>query len=103
MPQPEITDNAALHRFEMHEGGSTAFMVYHRERDVLRLIHTEVPEQLKGKGIGSRLVRAVLDLAQENRLHIVPVCPFVAQYLKRHPERSALVDPQYRWMIEAAE
>ena len=102
MLPPGITDNAALHRFELHADGATAFLLYDRHNDLLRLIHTEVPDSLQGKGIGSKLVTAVLQFAQENQLRIVPLCPFVAQYLQRHPEYAAIVEPQYRWMIESS-
>lgn len=102
MPQSEISDNSALHRFELQAEGATAFLLYERNGDLLRLIHTEVPAALQGKSIGSKLVSAVLRHAQENHLRIVPLCPFVAQYVKRHPEYAAIVDPQHRWMIESS-
>jgi predicted GNAT family acetyltransferase len=102
MLPPEISDNAALHRFELHVDGRNAILVYERTGDLLRLIHTEVPQSLEGKGVGSNLVSAVLRLAQENNLSVVPLCPFVAQYVKRHPEYSAVVDPPHRWMIDSA-
>ena len=102
MLPPEISDNTALHRFELHVDGETAVVVYERAGDLLRLIHTEVPQSLEGKGVGSKLVGAVLRFAQENRVSVVPLCPFVAQYVKRHPEYSAIVDPAHRWMIDSA-
>lgn len=98
----EITDNVALHRFELHIDTATAVLVYERAGDLLRLIHTEVPQSLKGKGVASKLVSAVLRFAQGNNLSVVPLCPFVAQYMKRHPEYSAIVDPPHRWMIDSA-
>jgi predicted GNAT family acetyltransferase len=98
----EITDNTSLHCFELHVDGETAVVVYERAGDLLRLIHTEVPQSLEGKGVGSRLVGAVLRFAQENKVSVVPLCPFVAQYVKRHPEYSAIVDPAHRWMIDSA-
>jgi uncharacterized protein len=97
----EIADNTALHRFELHVDGETAIVVYERAGDLLRLIHTEVPELLEGKGMGSKLVGAVLRFAQENKVSVVPLCPFVAQYMKRHPEYNATVDPPHRWMIDS--
>jgi hypothetical protein len=98
----EITDNAALHRFELHAQGETAVLVYERNGHLLRLVHTEVPQSLEGQGVGSKLVGAVLRFAQENNLSIVPLCPFVSQFVKRHPEYSTIVDPPHRWMIESA-
>src|SRR5438270_10977770 len=98
----EITDNTALHRFELHVDGQTAVVVYERAGDLLRLIHTEVPQSLEGKGVGSKLVSAVLRFAEENDLSVVPLCPFVGQYVKRQPEYSAIVDPAHRCMIDSA-
>ena len=98
----EITDNVGSHRFELQVHGETAVLVYERTGDLLRLIHTEVPQSLEGKGVGSKLVSAVLRFAQENKVSVVPLCPFVAQYVKRHPEYSAIVDPAHRWMIDSA-
>ena len=97
-----ITDNAKLHRFELHVDGQTAVLVYEKAGQLLRLIHTEVPQPLEGKGVGSKLVSAVLRFAQEYNLNVVPLCPFVARYMKRHPEYSAIVDPPHRWMIDSA-
>jgi predicted GNAT family acetyltransferase len=98
----EVTDNTSLHRFELHGDGQTAVVVYERAGDLLRLIHTEVPQSLEGKGVGSKLVSAVLRFAEENNLSVVPLCPFVAQYVKRHPKYAAIVDPAHRWMIDSA-
>ena len=100
MPEAKILDNAALHRFELQQDGETAFLLYTRTGDSIRLIHTEVPDSLRGKGVGSKLVGGVLRQAQQQKLSVVPSCPFVAEYLKRHPDLAALVEPQHRWMIE---
>ena len=101
MLPPEISDNAAFHRFEVHVDGETAIVVYERAGDLLRLIHTEVPQAPEGKGVGSKLVSLVLRFAQENKLSVVPLCPFVTQYIKRHPEYSEIVDAPHRWMIDS--
>lgn len=100
MPDPEIIDNTAQHRFELHADAHTAFLLYSRTGKSLRLIHTQVPDALRGKGVGSKLVSEVLRLAQQNKLSIVPSCPFVAQYIKGHSGYLSLVDPQYTWMVQ---
>jgi predicted GNAT family acetyltransferase len=53
----ELTDNAALHRFEMVVDRETAFVYYTLQNDRLVLIHTEVPQSLSGRGLGAALVR----------------------------------------------
>ncbi len=78
-------------RFELEQDGHIAYLQYSLGDGVLELIHTEVPTQLRGSGIGSELVKGALDYARENHLKVDVVCPFVAAYLKRHPEYSDLV------------
>jgi predicted GNAT family acetyltransferase len=91
MTMPELRDNPARHRFEMDLDGSVAFSNYKRDGNVLTILHTEVPAALNGKGIGSALVRAELDLARAQGLTVVPICPFVAAFLKKHPEYAELL------------
>ena len=87
----DVTDNKAKSRYELDVDGETAFAVYKRAGDVLILPHTEVPADLEGKGIGSRLIMAVIDDARSRGLKIRPDCPFVAAYVERHPETQDLV------------
>jgi predicted GNAT family acetyltransferase len=41
--------------------------------------------------VGASLVRQVLDEVRARGLTMVPQCPFVASYLRRHPEYTDLV------------
>jgi uncharacterized protein len=59
--------------------------------DTLNLVHTEVHPDLEGQGVGSRLVKGVLDYIRENNLYLIPSCPFVRQYVARHPAYQELV------------
>jgi len=86
----DVHDNAALHRYEMTVDGHTAFIRYRREPGVVTLIHTEVPAELGGRGIGKVLVQATLDLIRASGEKVVPVCPFVAAWMKRHAEYDDL-------------
>ena len=81
-----IVDNPARSRFELALDGGTAFATYRRVGDVLVIPHTEVPAELEGHGYGSALVRGVLELARAQGLKVRPACPFVVDYLRRHPE-----------------
>jgi len=58
---------------------------------VLQLIHTEVPEALRGKGMASALAQSALEWAREHQVKVDVICPYVAAYLKKHPEYSDLV------------
>lgn len=82
----DVADNPAKSRFEMTVPGGTAFATYRRAGDVLIVPHTEVPSELEGRGYGSALVKGVLDYARAQGLKVRPACPFVAAYLRRHPE-----------------
>jgi predicted GNAT family acetyltransferase len=85
-----LRDNPQLHRFEMEVDGHVAFIRYRREPDRIVLIHTEVPAELGGRGIGKTLVQGTLDLIRARGEKIEPVCPFVAAWMKRHPEYDDL-------------
>ena len=83
-----VTDNQAESRFEIRTGVYQAELIYHRHGDRLALIHTEVPEELEGRGIGGLLVAAAVDRAALEGLTIVPFCPFARRWLQRHADVS---------------
>ncbi len=64
-------------------------------KGVMYLTHTEVPSGLEGKGVGSKIVREALTYIEENGHQLAPLCPFVASYLKRHPEFGTLLAPGF--------
>ena len=86
-----VTDNPDKKRYEVSVEGSTAFVEYIKAKDKIYLTHTEVPTALEGKGIGSSLVLKVFEDIERQDLTLVPLCPFVAMYLKKHPEWKKLV------------
>ena len=88
-----LKDNTDLNRFELEVEGNIAFLEYKRSRDWLFLIHTEVPESMEGKGVGSAIIQKTLQYAKDNNYKIVPICPFVQSFLKRHPEWNEIVAP----------
>lgn len=86
-----VRDNTARQRFELDAEGHVAFSEYKRSDGVLTVMHTEVPPALNGKGIGSRLVRGLLDLARAEGVKVRPLCPFVRSYILKHPEYADLL------------
>jgi uncharacterized protein len=86
-----VRDNPAQSRFELDADGYTAIAVYRREPGVITFVHTEVPPELAGRGIASKLVRGALDLVRAQGLKVVAKCPFVAGYLGKHPEFNDLL------------
>lgn len=91
MTDNDVRDNSARHRFELDAEGHVAFSQYKRTGGVIDIMHTEVPPALNGKGIGSRLVRGLLDLARAEGAKVRPLCPFVRSYIDKHPEYADLV------------
>jgi predicted GNAT family acetyltransferase len=87
----EVTDNPALSRYELAVDGVTAIAEYRRSGKVLEVTHTEVPQAVSGRGIGTALVRGMLDRIRADGLTVRPLCPFVAAVIARHPEYGDLV------------
>lgn len=81
-----VTNNTERLQFEVHDEGETAVLQYRFHDGVIWLMHTEVPVKLEGKGIASTLAHFGLEWAKENHMKAKVLCPFVAVYLKRHPE-----------------
>ena len=86
-----VRDNTERQRFELDADGHVAFSNYRREGGTLSVLHTEVPPALNGRGIGSALMRGVLDIARAQGLKVKPVCPFAAAYVGKHPEYADLL------------
>jgi predicted GNAT family acetyltransferase len=85
----EVTDNQAASQFELGVAGQLAVLQYRRNGKRLVLIHTEVPGELGGRGVGGRLVAAAAGRAALAGMTVVPLCPFARRWLSRHPEVAA--------------
>ncbi|WP_298212225.1 GNAT family N-acetyltransferase [Acidovorax sp.] len=85
----EVILNEAEHRFELHIDGHMAYEVFERFPSGIAYRHTIVPNELAGKGVGSKLIRYILDYAANNHLKVRPDCPFVKAYIDKHPEYQA--------------
>jgi uncharacterized protein len=86
---PDVIDNPDQSRFELRADGHLAELDYRHHGRRLVLIHTEVPVELEGRGIGGRLVMAAIDRAAREDLTVVPLCPFARGWLERHPDAAA--------------
>ena len=96
MPADElrVVDDPDELRYELRLGGTrVGFLAYRREPGVVVLVHTDVDPAYEGQGLASRLVAGALADVRGRGLRIVPLCPFVAGYLRRHPEQADLVVP----------
>jgi uncharacterized protein len=74
-----------------------AFLEYTRIGTTIAYTHTEVPTSLEGHGVAAKLAKHALDFARATALDVVPLCPYVADYIKRHPDYGDLVAPRARW------
>lgn len=85
------TQRVTSGRFEIERNGDVAFLEYALAGTILELIHTEVPESMRGTGVASLLAESALQWAREHKVRVDVICPFVAGYLKKHPEYSDLL------------
>ena len=86
-----LSDAPAAGRYEYRIGAALAFVSYRRAPGVATLTYARVPDELGGSGVGSAMVRAVLEDVRARGERVVPVCGFVAAYIQRHPEYHDLV------------
>jgi uncharacterized protein len=98
---PESLDLPVTHqpeqsRFVVELDDDLAEAAYHRSGREVHFTHTEVPPAFEGKGVGSRLAKAALDWAVAERLAIVPQCPFITAYVKRHRQYQEHVPEEWR-------
>jgi predicted GNAT family acetyltransferase len=91
-----VTDNPEAGQFEAHIGDDVAVAEYTRMENTIMFTHTEVPERLEGRGIGSQLIHEALESVKQRGLMVVPMCSFVAGYIREHPEYLDLVHPTHR-------
>ncbi|MCC2980089.1 MULTISPECIES: GNAT family N-acetyltransferase [unclassified Sphingomonas] len=86
-----VRDNRAEQEFELDLDGFRAVAAYQREGDRIVFTHTVVPREIEGRGVGSKLIRAALDSARDQKLKVVPQCQFVAAFIRKHPEYRDLL------------
>lgn len=91
-----IRDNREASRFELHTEGAIALVEYRLDPAGIEFLHTSVPKELEGRGIGSRLAKTALESARVRGLAVTPTCSFFLEYLRHHPEYQELVEPSRR-------
>lgn len=97
MSDTQISNNSAQHRYEIHVGGKLAgYCEYNVLAEALMFTHTEILPEFEGQGLGGKLARHVLDDARAQRKQVIPVCQFIAGFLRKHPEYQDLVREDVR-------
>jgi uncharacterized protein len=85
-PAPVVTDHTDASRLEIKIGDAVAFLNYRRTPKSFTIVHTDVPEPLRGRGLGDALVRAAMALSREHGLTTIIECQFARALLKKHPD-----------------
>ena len=87
-----VTDNPEQSRFELRlDDELVGFSEYRPAGERLIISHTEIEEGHEGEGLGSELVGQMLDAIRESGKGVIPLCPFTAGFISRHPEYADLV------------
>jgi uncharacterized protein len=94
---PTVADNPELSRFELRDGDDVVGWIDYRPGGAsLIFAHTEVDGDRSGEGLGSVLVGGALEQLRADGRTVIPLCPFTAAFLQRHPEFADVVDPSFR-------
>jgi uncharacterized protein len=88
----DIVNNKADHRFELVVDGHLATAFYKIDSNVITFIHTEVPPELGGRGVGSKLAQGALDQVRGSGMNVIAACPFVKAWIGKHPEYKDLLE-----------
>lgn len=99
----EIADNPTEQRYEiLVEGHLAGFISYALDGERITMWHTEIEPEYEGRGLASELAKVALDDVKQRGLSLVPLCPFVAKYVRRHPEEYLqIVAPDHRQKLAA--
>ena len=88
----DVVENVEQNRFELTLDGGTAIVAYRRDGERLVLVHTEVPSQFAGQGVGSKLAKGVFELLRATGRKAVVRCEFLRGWIAKHPEYDDVVD-----------
>ena len=90
--QLALEKNEIVKEFQMQVNDYKAIIAYTEAHPVITLLHTEVPPELEGRGVATAIIEKTLDWVEKNHLKLIPLCPFIITYIKRHPEWKRILD-----------
>lgn len=97
----ELRKNDEKSRYEILQGGQVVgFAEFRPVGDAVMLPHTEIEQGHEGEGLGSQLAKFALDNVKTEGKRVIPMCPFIAGYIRKHPEYTELVHPQQRGVFK---
>ena len=91
-----LKKNETKKRFEIEIDGHYAFINYGEFGSQIALVHTEVPEALGSRGVAAALVEKTLIYLEEQGKSLLPFCPYVFAYIKKHPEWKRIVSEKFK-------
>lgn len=98
----KVVNNPEEERYEAQVDGETGFLAYSQHGARIVLIHTEVPKQIEGRGVAGALAHYALEDARAHNWSVIPSCPYVLSYIRRHPEYLPLVAESWRGKAESS-
>lgn len=90
----EVIHNPAENRFETWVDGELSKLDYNAHGDTIVMMHVGVHPDHRGRGIAGKLTKVGLEYAREKNLRVIPMCSYVAAYIRRHPQYADLMKPQ---------
>ncbi len=90
----EVTHNPSENRFESWIDGKLCKLDYLRNGDNFVITHVGVHPDFRGQGVAGRITQVGLEYAKANSLRVIPMCPYAAVYIRRHPEYAELTKQQ---------
>ena len=87
----DVVNNPSEHRYQLAVDGHIAATYYKIADGVITFVHTVVPPELGGKGIGSKLIKGALDQVRADGLKVIPQCPFVKAFIEKHADYQDLL------------
>lgn len=91
-----LVKNEEKRRFEIEIDGKYVFTNYGEFGSQIALVHTEADDDLKGQGAASALIEKTLNYLEENNNELLPFCPFVFAYIKRHPDWKRIISKKFK-------
>lgn len=99
----EVVDVPDANQYEARiEGQVAGYAQYRRRPDAIVFTHTVVLPEFEGSGVGSALARGVLDHVRAAGGAVIPLCPFIAAYIRGHAQYRDLIAERYLAEFDAA-
>jgi len=96
-----LIKNDAENKFQMTVDGHTAFILFKERENIISLIHTESPDELAGRGVATAIIEKTLQYLDENNYTLVPLCPLVYAYIKRHLDWTKIVRDDFKEKLQS--